>query len=52
MRCENCDECVYIGEGDFACMKSIPKIILTDFSEPTSDYKWCKKRRRKKQHAN
>lgn len=27
-KCEDCDECVYICEGDFACMKEEPRIIL------------------------
>nr|DAW88431.1 MAG TPA: 4Fe-4S dicluster domain protein [Caudoviricetes sp.] len=31
-KCEDCDECVYICEGDFICTKGEPQIILTDFS--------------------
>lgn len=41
--CQNCDECQYIGEGDYACMKDVPKIVLTEFGIPTGDYMWCRK---------
>lgn len=39
--CQNCDECVYIGEGDYACMKEEPKIVLTEHVIPTDDFGWC-----------
>lgn len=41
--CNNCDECVYIGEGDYACIKEgEPKIVIVGFSTPTKDHGWCK----------
>lgn len=41
--CESCQECLYIGDGDCACVKDTPaKIVLTDFSTATDDYMWCK----------
>lgn len=44
MKCEICDDCVYIGEGDSICTKDEPKIIITDFCIKTDEYGWCKKR--------
>lgn len=41
--CQNCDECQYIGEGDYACMKDVPKVVLTEFGTQTEDYMWCRK---------
>lgn len=39
--CENCINCIYIGEGDFICdVDSPPKVILTDFT-PTDEYWYC-----------
>ena len=43
MRCHNCLECEYIGDGDYACMKSVPVVVLTEHGTPTDDYMWCKK---------
>lgn len=41
--CEYCNECEYIGEGDFACMKyQHPVLVKTDW-EPTDYYNDCKK---------
>lgn len=40
-KCENCDECVYICEGDYACMKDEPKIVITEFNIPTEEYGQC-----------
>lgn len=41
--CEQCDECQYIGEGDFACMKyNYPVLVKTDWT-PTDYYNSCKK---------
>lgn len=34
-----CDECVYIGEGDFLCEK-YNEIVLSDW-EPTEDFTMC-----------
>jgi len=40
--CQECDECVYIGEGDFICVKyDLPVIVLEEFSDPTEYYRWC-----------
>lgn len=47
-RCEDCDECVYICEGDFVCLKGEPKIILVDFSTQTDDYGWCMSEQKEK----
>lgn len=41
--CESCQECLYIGDGDYACMKDAPKIVLTDFNVITDDYGWCRR---------
>ena len=40
--CQNCDECQYIGEGNYACMKDVPKVMLTEFGVHTDDYMWCR----------
>ena len=41
--CEQCDECQYIGEGDFVCMKyQFPSLVKTDWL-PTDFYNNCKK---------
>lgn len=41
--CESCQECVHIGDGDYACMEETPsRIVLTDFGTATEDYMWCK----------
>lgn len=39
-----CDECVYIGEGDFLCEK-YNEIVLSDW-EPTDDFMMCIKEKR------
>lgn len=41
-----CPDCTYIGDGDYLCdcdKFDEAKIVLTDFSFPTSDYMRCKK---------
>ena len=43
MKCENCDECVYVGEGDSLCMER-QEIVLTDFGAPTDNYLCCRER--------
>lgn len=43
LRCENCFDCEYIGDGDYTCMKDVPTVVLTEFNEPTDDYMWCRK---------
>lgn len=41
--CEICDECEYIGEGDFTCMKyDFPVLVKEDWG-PTEYYNNCKK---------
>lgn len=51
MKCEYCDECIYIGEGDYICDKAEPKIIITDHVVATEYYRWCKRIKRfKKKH--
>jgi hypothetical protein len=38
---ETCENCIYIGEGDFMCdADDTPRIVLADF-EPTEDFFWC-----------
>jgi hypothetical protein len=39
--CQECDECLYFGEGDYACTLEEPKIVLTEHSVPTDDFGWC-----------
>ena len=29
--CETCDECVYLGEGDFACMERDYELVIADW---------------------
>lgn len=38
--CENCGECMYIGEGAYVCDFDYSKIVIDDFT-PTADYLWC-----------
>lgn len=41
--CEYCNECEYMGEGDFACMKyDFPAFVKEDWI-PTEYYNNCKK---------
>lgn len=43
-QCLYCDDCEYIGDGDYACIaEGIPKIVVTEFSLPTNDYGECPK---------
>ena len=41
-----CDECLYIGIGDFICGIH-QKIVVADW-QPTEDYQCCRKRKRRK----
>lgn len=43
-RCEECDECICIGGGDFICEKEMPPVIVIDEYQPSSKYLWCKKK--------
>lgn len=39
-----CDNCVYVGEGGFACMRDPSNVaIVVDDWEPTDDYLICKR---------
>lgn len=38
--CFECEECLYIGEGDFACMKDIPVIVMEEYF-PTEEFNYC-----------
>ena len=39
-RCENCQHCEYIGEGDYYC-DCTQSIVITDFTDSTEDYLGC-----------
>lgn len=39
--CTICSECVYICDGDFACMAYKPVVVMEDFNMPTDDYFYC-----------
>ena len=46
-----CDDCVYLGDGDFICWKQ-DEIVVTDW-EPTKYYMMCETRhqnRRRRKH--
>lgn len=52
VRCEDCDECQYIGEGDRCCMDTRygnPAIVLENYSQPTDDYMRCERQKKTKQ---
>ena len=38
--CINCDNCVYIGEGDSICTLEDPVLVLEDW-ESTDEYYYC-----------
>lgn len=40
-----CDECMYVGDGGFACMKDPTNVVIViDDFEPTEDYLHCQKK--------
>jgi len=39
---EQCEHCVYLGEGDFACDDNDFAIVIENW-EPTDDYMICEK---------
>ncbi|WP_315069668.1 hypothetical protein [uncultured Clostridium sp.] len=42
-KCENCDDCVYIGEGDYICIKGDePGVVIEEFIIATDEYGSCK----------
>lgn len=42
-----CPNCEYICEGDFICdKKPVPVMVVAEW-EPTDEYMWCRKWRRK-----
>nr|DAZ13268.1 MAG TPA: hypothetical protein [Caudoviricetes sp.] len=47
-RCETCDHCIPIGEGDHICDETgIPVFVIEDY-EPGAKYLWCGGRRYQK----
>jgi len=40
--CEYCEDCIYIGEGDFVCDKYYPKMLVKEDWTPTDYYCNCK----------
>ena len=40
--CEYCDECQYIGEGDFVCTRYENPVIIKEDWNPTEYYNNCK----------
>jgi len=40
--CEDCYDCEYLGEGDFACMKYNHPVIVKEDWGPTDYYSNCK----------
>ena len=45
--CLNCEECIYIGDGDYICSVDYEHIVIADY-EPTEKFNYCKGRRFKK----
>ncbi len=45
VKCETCESCVYIGEGDFICDRSKePKLVIIDWREEREACeKWSEK---------
>lgn len=41
--CFECEECLYIGDGDFACMKDIPVIVMEEYF-PTEEFNYCSRK--------
>lgn len=39
--CQHCENCTYIGEGDYICSMT-NEVILYDFNSPTEHYFSCK----------
>lgn len=39
--CFDCDNCCYIGEGDYIC-DIHGEIVIVEFGEPTEDFYCCK----------
>ena len=40
--CETCEDCLYIGEGDFICDRYYPPVIVKEDWTPTNYYCNCK----------
>lgn len=41
--CSDCEDCLYIGDGDYVCTKTQPaRHVLSDFGTPEEYYIWCK----------
>lgn len=43
--CLECDECVYICEGDYVCLK-IHEIVVEEFGQPTEHWMDCQKKQK------
>lgn len=39
--CHNCSECLYLGEGDYACMSAMPPVTVIEDWSPTEKYLYC-----------
>lgn len=39
--CLECDNCIYIGEGDYIC-DDLHEIVIDDFGHPTANWMACK----------
>ena len=39
--CDTCEHCVYICEGDYACMVEMPPKLVVDDWVQSDDYMWC-----------
>ena len=38
--CETCEECIYIGDGDYVCGVDYTKMVMSDCI-PTVDFGYC-----------
>lgn len=46
VQCEDCLECVYVGEGEYACAREDPsRTVLEGFGFPADGYLWCRKKK-------
>ncbi len=39
--CNNCDHCIYIGEGDYICDADEKPIIIMEEHLPNDNFWWC-----------
>lgn len=46
VQCEDCRECIYMGEGEYACAREEPpRTVLEGFGIPAEGYFWCRGRK-------